>query len=269
MAVILSDALLRAISRSSFYYPMILPHWPFEPTPDSAEWNPRARVDDATEKGANKTNARFFRDMVHYVDGIVGKITKQLDDVGVRENTLILFTGDNGSYESIVSQFRGATWRGGKSYMTDNGTRNTLIANWPQHIKASSTNHDMVDFSDFLPTLAEAARTPIAADSAVTGRSFFPQLPGEPGQPREWVYCWYFRSGKPADGGNRHSAGEFARDLHYKLYRSGEFYHVDTDRDEQTPLDLQSLTEKQRAIRNKLQQVIDEHTREGFYESNE
>lgn len=250
------------------YYPMILPHWPFEPTPDSAEWNPRARVDDATEKGANKTNAKFFRDMVHYVDGIVGKIVKQLDDAGARDNTLILFTGDNGSYESIVSQFRGASWRGGKSYMTDNGTRNTLIASWPARIAPASVNADLVDFSDFLPTLADAATASLSADSAVTGHSFFPQLLGNPGTPREWIYCWYFRNGKPADGGRKHSAGEFARDLHYKLYRSGEFYHVDTDREEQRPLDPDSLTNAQRTIYNKLQQVINEQTREGFYPEN-
>ena len=249
------------------YYPMILPHWPFEPTPVSAEWDPLARRTDVTEKGANKTNAKFFKDMVHYVDGIVGKLVQELEASGVRKNTLIIFTGDNGSYESIVSQFRGREWRGGKSYMTDNGTRNSLIASWPARIAAGSTNQDLIDFSDFLPTLAEAAQTPSADDNSVTGQSFFPQLCGMPGTPREWVYCWYFRNGKAANGGKKHTAGEFARNLRYKLYHTGEFYDLDSDRSEQMPLSEELLSEDQQAVRSQLQDVLNSQTRKGFYKA--
>lgn len=249
------------------YYPMILPHWPFEPTPDSEEWNPQARVNDKTEKGANKTSKKFFIDMVHYVDKIVGKIVAQLEQSGVRDETLILFTGDNGTYESIVSRFQGREWRGGKSYMSDNGTRTTLIANWPQGVAAGKVNTDLLDFSDILPTLADVAGANVPEHVALTGRSFSPQLKGEAGQPRAWVYCWYFRNGKPADGGKKHSAGEFARTHQYKLYRTGQFYDVLADFYEQSPLDPEQLTADQQLIRRQLQQVIEQHTRSGFYDS--
>ncbi len=250
------------------YYPMILPHWPFEPTPDSEEWDPKARVNDKTEKGANKKSKKFYIDMVHYVDKIVGKIVQQVEESGVREETLILFTGDNGTYESIVSQIQGRDWRGGKSYMTDNGTRTTLIASWPNGIKAGTVNRDLVDFSDILPTLAEAGAAKIPKDLELSGRSFFPQLQGETGAPREWIYCWYFRNGKPVDGDKKHSAGEFARDKRYKLYKTGQFYDVANDFYEQSPLSIDTLSDEQASIRQRLQQVIEEQTRKGFYKKN-
>lgn len=249
------------------YYPMILPHWPFEPTPDSEEWDPKARVDDKTEKGANKQSKKFFIDMVHYVDKIVGKIVDEVDQAGVRNNTLILFTGDNGTYESIISQYNGRDWRGGKSYMTDNGTKTTLIANWPERINAGSVNQDLVDFSDILPTLADVGTASVPEEVKLTGRSFAPQLRGEIGNPRENVYCWYFRNGKPVPGGKKHSAGEFARDKRYKLYKTGEFYDVANDFYEQSPLSVENLSAEQKGIREKLESVVKENTRHQFYES--
>lgn len=249
------------------YYPMILPHWPFEPTPDSAEWDPTARVNDKTEKGANKKSKKFFIDMVHYVDKIVGKIVAQLDAAGVRENTIILFTGDNGTYESIVSQYRGREWIGGKSYMTDNGTRTTLIANWPAGIQPGQVNSDLIDFTDILPTLAELCHSETPQNFPDSGVSFAPQLRGEVGTPRDSVYCWYFRNGKPVEGGNKHSAGESARDHRYKLYRTGEFYDTINDFYEQSPLSLEKLSSEQSSVRQKLQKVIERETRPGFYDS--
>lgn len=247
------------------YYPMILPHWPFEATPDSEEWNPRARVNDVTEKGANKKSQKFFVDMVEYADKLVGKIVQQLEKSNIRDNTLIIFTGDNGSYESIKSTFRGKEWIGGKRYMTDNGTRNSLIASWPARIKAQTTHSDLIDFSDILPTLADVSGATIPSSITLSGRSFAPQLQGEPGNPRQWVYCWYFRNGKPVDGGKKHEAGEFARNLKYKLYRTGEFYDIDADFYEQSPLSIEKLTPAQKQVYSQLKQVIEDQTRPGFY----
>jgi hypothetical protein len=59
-------------------------------------------------------------------------------------------------------------------------------------------DRDLIDFSDFFPTLAEFADAEVPADLQIDGRSFAPQLRGEPGDPREHVYCWYFRNGKIA-----------------------------------------------------------------------
>jgi arylsulfatase A len=65
------------------YYPMALTHGPFVPTPDSAEW------------GQGLKDRKYYADMVAYMDKIVGHIVCRLDELGLRENTLLLFTGDN------------------------------------------------------------------------------------------------------------------------------------------------------------------------------
>ena len=103
------------------YYPMILPHNPFKPTPVSPEW----------EQGRHTREPRFFGEMVEYIDLMVGQIVQRLNDLGVREHTLIIFTGDNGTNTAIVSRMKdGREIRGGKGYHSDAGTRVPLIVNW-------------------------------------------------------------------------------------------------------------------------------------------
>ncbi|MDH3583053.1 MAG: sulfatase-like hydrolase/transferase, partial [Phycisphaerae bacterium] len=99
------------------YYPMILPHWPFEPTPDSDDWDPEFRRSDKSEKNRGMRKKRHFVEMVKYVDKIVGKLVAKLQEHNVRKNTLVLFTGDNGTYTGITSRFNGRDWIGGKGHM--------------------------------------------------------------------------------------------------------------------------------------------------------
>ncbi|SVD17645.1 uncharacterized protein METZ01_LOCUS370499 [marine metagenome] len=80
------------------YYPMILPHWPFQPTPDSKDWNPT----ETKEWSRSKWNKPHFQDMVAYVDKMVKKVVGKLDTLGIRENTLVIFTCDNGTYVGIT-----------------------------------------------------------------------------------------------------------------------------------------------------------------------
>ncbi|MBI1374738.1 MAG: sulfatase-like hydrolase/transferase [Phycisphaera sp.] len=249
------------------YYPMMLTHWPFEPTPDSKEWDPMARRNDKSEKSGEGVDDKYFADMVAYCDKMVGKVIAKLDAAGVRENTLFIFTGDNGTYHSIKSRFRGREWIGGKSHMMDNGTHVSMIANWPGSIPRERVITDLVDFSDVLPTLADTAGVKVPEHLGVTGRSYLPQMRGEVGHPREFVYCWYFRNGKLQDPGKDHSAGESARTHRYKLYRTGEFYDVPADFYETSPLDPNKLTAEQREVRDRLRSVINQYTREGFYAS--
>ena len=166
-----------------------------------------------------------------------------------------------------MTRFKGRDWKGGKGHMMDNGTHVTFIANWPGNIPAGQINNDLVDFSDVLPTLAEAAGGTVPEKLGVTGRSILPQLMGKPGTPREYVYCWYFRNGQLAEGGTEHAAGESARDQRYKLYLNGGFYDVPQDFYETSPLDANKLTSEQKTIRDRLNSVIQQHTRDGFYDT--
>jgi len=230
------------------YYPMILTHCPFEPTPDSADWDPKSKG-SKTYKG----NAKYFGDMVTYMDKIVGKLVSKLGELGLRENTLVIFTGDNGTDKPVVSRMGDRQVKGGKGSMTDAGTRVPLIASWPGTAARGKVCGDLVDLSDFLPTLCECADLPVPDEPAPDGRSFLPQLKGERGNPRKWIYCWYSRSGAAA------AAKEFARMQRYKLYRTGKLYDVGRDVLEQSPLGESDLDEEARKVRSMLQGALDKY----------
>lgn len=235
------------------YYPMILPHWPFEPTPDSDDWDPDYRKDHATEKlkrPEELTSLPHFVGMVAYTDKIVGKIIQQLEDAGVRDNTLIIFTGDNGTHHQLVSTFNGKPYPGGKGKTTLNGTHVPFIADFPGRDKSASVCEDLIDFTDLLPTMLDAANVPIPEGFKPNGRSFLPQIKGEAGNPRDWVYC-YFVPGKK----------EFAMTKRYKLYASGKLYDLESDFYEKSPIKPADRTAEQKRIAETLAKVIQQHTR--------
>jgi arylsulfatase A len=229
------------------YYPMILTHCPFEPTPDSKDWDPQSKG-SKTYKG----DAKYFGDMVTYMDKQVGRILDQLDRVGVRENTLVLFTGDNGTDSPVVSMFRGRQVAGEKGKTTDGGTRVPLIAHWKGKTVKGQVCNDIVDFSDFLPTICEAAGANIRSSLGIDGRSFLPQLLGKTGNPREWIYVWYARNGGP-------KGREFTRNQRYKFYRGGEFYDIKQDVLEKNPLERNELSTDVQVVYDKLLRALNQY----------
>ncbi|MHC4737828.1 MAG: sulfatase-like hydrolase/transferase [Planctomycetota bacterium] len=230
------------------YYPMILTHCPFEPTPDSSDWNPKSKG-SKTYKG----NPKYFGDMVRYMDKIVGKLVVKLEELDLRGNTLLLFTGDNGTDEPVVSAMEGREVAGGKGHTTDAGTHVPLIANWPGVIPQRNVCRDLVDFSDFLPTLCECAAVRVPEKPKLDGRSFLGQLKGKKANRRDWIYCWYSRDG------NAENAQEFARNQRYKLYRTGEFYDVNNDVLEKENLAVEIPDQQTRLIRSILQKALDQY----------
>ncbi|MHC4632780.1 MAG: sulfatase-like hydrolase/transferase, partial [Planctomycetota bacterium] len=201
------------------YFPMALVHSPFVPTPDSKDW----------KKPAHKNNIKYFADMVAYMDKIVGRIVRKLDELGLSENTLVLFIGDNGTHKSIKSKMPDGVIPGPKGETTDAGTRVPLIASWPGVVPAGKVCGDLVDFSDFVPTFAEMVDTSPPEDMIIDGRSFLPQLRGKKGNPRDWIFCHY----DSRWGGRKMQ--RFVRDKRWKLYVTGNLYDVRADVLEQNP----------------------------------
>ncbi|MCC9606102.1 sulfatase-like hydrolase/transferase [Blastopirellula sp. JC732] len=197
------------------YYPMILVHDPFVPTPDS-------------KKRDRKAKQRNFEDMVAYMDKLVGKIVDHVEQSGLADNTLILFVGDNGTNAPIVSELNGEKIKGGKGKTTDAGMRVPLVGYWPGHIPADKTCDDLVDFSDFFPTFADFAG--VALPGKVDGQTFQPQLLGKPGTPREWFYCYY--NPRP----EKTKPVRFVRDQRWKLYDDGRLIDVANDVLEKHPI---------------------------------
>jgi arylsulfatase A len=164
------------------YLTTVLPHFPWEPTPDSKEKG--YRQPDPEHKG----DPKFFPDMVACLDKNVGRILRGLDEFGIADNTIVIFLADNGTDRDIVNLWGdGVEVRGGKGTLTDRGTQVPLLVRWPGQVEAGSICDDLIDFSDFLPTLCDLAQASLPAEE-IHGRSFAPQLLGKPGNPREWIH---------------------------------------------------------------------------------
>lgn len=227
------------------YYPMALVHNPFVPAPDSADHE-------------SKDRQKNFADMVAYMDRIVGRIIDQLDRLGLRESTMIIFTADNGTNRNITSMMGEIAVRGGKGRTTDAGTHVPFVVSWPAGARANSVCADLVDFSDFVPTIAEAAGIePASAGLQPDGRSFLPQIRGEPGAPREWIFCYY----NPRPGRKGFPERRFARDERWKLYGDGKLYDLRADPQEEYPIDPQAEDAMSIAAQKKLQAAIDSFPR--------
>jgi arylsulfatase A len=165
------------------YYPMILTHSPYQATPDSPDWDPKL-----VGERAGQAN-RHFGEMVEYMDKMIGRIVAKLDELGIRENTLLIFIGDNGTGKGVKSMMGDKVVMGNKGSMTHTGTHVPCIASFPGKIASGKVCSDLVDSTDFLPTLCEAAGAPLPEGLKIDGRSFWPQLKGEKGTPRDWRYC--------------------------------------------------------------------------------
>lgn len=230
------------------YYPMMLTHGPYQPTPDSPDWDPKAKGERANQ------DKRHFGEMVAYMDKLVGKLVGRLDELGLRERTLVLFTGDNGTGKGVTSRMGTVQVEGGKGTLTDAGTRVPLVASWPGTIPSGRVSDDLVDMTDVLPTLCEAAGVPIPSDTVLDGRSFLPQLRGQVGPPREAIYCWYAPNQRRVD-----TPREFARDRRYKLFRNGDFFEVDGRAYTEKKLDADRLGPGAMAARARLALVLDRY----------
>lgn len=228
------------------YYPMALPHWPMVPTPDSKDWSdPSKRLNESTE---------YFPDMVAYMDRLVGQIADGVAELGLADDTLILFYSDNGTDRRITSTLAGHQVQGGKNTTAQTGVRVPLIAYWPGHLDAS-TNGDLVEASDFVPTLANLAGEQLPEQWETDGISFAPQLLGTKGPKRDAAFFWY--DPRPGWDKSKFRRSIFAIDHDYKLFADGRFYDVAGTTVREVPLKTDALTPEQSAGRDKLQAVID------------
>ena len=227
------------------YYPMILTHDPFQPTPDSPDWDPATNTENKLK------SVKHFADMVAYMDKMIGRVDARLGELGIRDNTLLIFIGDNGTHSTVTSQFKGSSFQGGKGKTTHRGHHVPMIASWPGLMKQGRVSTDLISAADFLPTICEAAGVSIPAH--VDGVSFLPQLRGEKGTPRDWLYTWY----SPRQRQDL-TVREFAFDQRFKLYRTGQFHDLIADPEETKPLDPSALVDEPAAASKKLQAVLDQ-----------
>jgi len=246
------DFMKRHQEASTFvYYPMALPHWPMVPTPASDTWKtPSKRLEE---------NTRYFPDMVEYMDQLIGRLLAGMDQLGIRDETLILFYSDNGTDRRIQSNFRGQRINGGKNTTAQTGIRVPLIAHWKGGIRPGLQSQ-LVEASDFLPTLASLAGKPVPEGWQIDGVSFAHQLMGQKGTSREWAFFWY--DPRPGWDKDQFKRSIFALDHQHKLFSDGRMYDIRGEGLCERLMDLHQLTSEQRRARCKLSAVITHMMRE-------
>ena len=167
------------------YYPALLVHTPYIRVPGG-------RTTRALPDREQKNGPECFPEMVEYLDKNVGRLVNAVDELGISNNTIILFCADNGTHGPVTSVWGENRTRikGGKMTMTDRGSRVPLIVSWPQTIKPGTRCDALVELADFLPTFLEIASAPKPVQR-VHGQSFFPQLLGKEHPSRQWVHVEY------------------------------------------------------------------------------
>ncbi|GAA4237894.1 sulfatase-like hydrolase/transferase [Postechiella marina] len=231
------------------YYPTVLVHSPFVPTPDTIGNQPKDQAANKTPKDKILKKANYVA-MVNYLDKLVGKIVKKVEAIGQLDNTIIMFTSDNGT-ASITSKWKGQNVSGAKGRTVDMGTHVPLVAYWKGHTPNGGVSDDLVDFTDFYTTIADAANIKPKANDPIDGRSFLAQLKGETSMPRDWVFWQY----QPYWG--KFKGTQFVRNQSYKLYEDGSLYDVPNDLHEKNNLILDTGNLVAQKAKKNLQKVLD------------
>lgn len=193
------DFITRHQNRPFFlYYPMSHVHNEILRTPDSAP--------DSKD---------FYSDNIAYMDKLVGKLLAELDRLKLRDNTLVFFVGDNGVSpgEAGRSTIGGKRLSGHKGTLLEGGSLVPGVLSWPGRIPAGGTTAGLVDFTDFFPTIAEAAGAGIPEGLALDGKSILGHVLGPAPAPREWIFVGLGRSW-------------YVRDSRWKLTEKGEFFDM-------------------------------------------
>jgi len=177
------------------YLPLTPPHGLFDIPEDDPAWALYADEEWPVE-------ARRYAAMVSMLDRHVGELVDLVDDLGIREDTLIFFCGDNGGNDYFrtadarrgfhganVDPLTGVEFRGKKGTLYEGGLRIPMIANWPNQVKAGAVSDHLWYFGDVLPTVAQAAR--VAPPDDIDGISVLPALLGRDRHQRHHEYLYW------------------------------------------------------------------------------
>lgn len=267
------------------YYPMLLIHDDHKPTPDT---KPNSIFDNFDEANHNRDghtgdDRTYLPDMISYMDKLIGKVVSKLDEHGLRENTLIIVMGDNGTKECFAHVWPdGTVYPGRKGGTTDNGLHVPLVFNQPGTITNNNGNgyrhyNGLTDLVDIFPTICEAVGIEIPQKEELDGISFWPQIMGDEKEHREVIYTWY-NGNSPYTSEEELLEYAFTKDFKRYApnteYPNGRFFDLRTDPLEKSGnthikrgwgvrlyagLDLENLTEEQQEAYNYLGTVIDSY----------
>ena len=167
-------------------------HEPHEPVA-----SPKDMVDQYDGIARNHNEAQYFANVTN-LDAAVGKLLKTLKSMKLTENTLVIFTSDNGPetllrYGPRSGRSFGVAdpLRGMKLWTTEAGFRVAGIMHWPARIKPGQVSGEVISALDFLPTFCDLAGTKTPENLKLDGTSFLPALEGR-GMKREKPLLWVY-----------------------------------------------------------------------------
>ena len=208
-------------------------------------------IEKYEKKAKTNQKSATYAAMVEAVDNCVGRIVKVLEDEGIAENTLIIFTGDNGGLLGPTSNL---PLRSGKGFPYEGGIREPLIIKWPAKIKSGSVSDVPASSIDFMPTICEAAGAKLPSTD-IDGISLMPVLE-QKGNLKERALVWHF----PHYRGKIHPYS-IIRDNGWKLikYYSGdtkyELFHLAEDLSEKKEISAKH-PDKVQALEKKMMQEL-------------
>jgi arylsulfatase A len=179
------------------YYPTIIPHAAFQVPEDSLAEYKGKFPEEKPYLGnytANRTPRATFAAMVTRMDGHIGQIISAIREAGISDNTIFVFTSDNGPvFDSLSGEstdFFNSTggFRGRKGNLYEAGIHEPTIVAWKGHVNAGSTSDRVVGFEDWLPTFLELAGSKDAIPANIDGISCAPTLLGQSQSPRPFLY---------------------------------------------------------------------------------
>jgi arylsulfatase A-like enzyme len=230
------------------YFPMALTHGPLTTTPHAP---------DAEGK------MEMFKAMVRYTDLAVGRLIKTLDELNIRDNTIVFFTTDNGTSRGISARRNGRLVKGGKATLGEPGCCAPFIVNCPDLVPAGVVTDALTDFTDMLPTFAELAHAELPEDVVIDGRSIAQLILGKANDsPRNWIMAMGYGPARLTEEGvapRMKFTDRVVRDKQYKLWvlkgKSAKLYDLLADPAETNNL-INSTEAKIVAARKKLQAVV-------------
>lgn len=177
------------------YLPHAMVHWPHAATSEFADRSP----DDA------------YKAAVEEIDWSVGRVMQTLEDLNLDQNTLFIFTSDNGGAKNAdntpLRGYKGTTWEGGMRVPT--------IAKWPGKVPAGSVCDEIASTLDFLPTFARLVDAEVPQDHPIDGHDMSALLMATPGAKSEYK-TFYYQQDAVRSGG-------------WKLFGNGQLYNLQSD----------------------------------------
>jgi len=227
-----------------------------------------------SEKFKGKSGAGLYGDVMMEIDWSVGQITKALKTHGVEDNTMVIFTSDNGPWISYGNHAGKTPFREAKGTSFDGGTRSACLMKYPGKIKAGTVSDKTFCTLDILPTVADLAGAKLPANP-VDGKNVWGLIAGRPGAQNPSAYY-------PFSTGSRFE-GIISGDGHWKLHLPHKYRTLvkaandgaagkyrqekiglslfDMKND---PYETTNVLEKHPDIAEKLQQIAEQH-RQKFY----